>query len=397
MSDTRERSVVVCGEGLVDLVPVGENFSPKLGGGPFSVAIAVGRLGSDVGFVSRLSTDAFGDRMIDSLAASNVDTTGVERGPEPTTLAVVNLAADGGARYSFYLEGTADRQFALPKLPSARAFSFGTLSLVLEPGASAYEAMLHEAHARGRLTMVDPNIRPAVISDPEAYRRRFRSWLPAIDILKVSDDDAKWLGSVDGAEWLDEGVGAVLLTRGGDGLRLITKELDVSVPTPAVDVADTIGAGDTVHGALLAYLDRHDALDVAVVRGFSEADWSAALTLPHARQPSPCHDQGRIRRGQGSWACPSSTGDHRPTASAVRRTAYLCTMCDGVVYRHSDTHVDIPVQTLATRVSSSLGNGGLLGRPAGGGRSRRSNAVRSDRQHIVDPGHRIASGTGSSG
>ncbi len=279
MSDTRERSVVVCGEGLVDLVPVGENFSPKLGGGPFNVAIALGRLGSDVGFVSRLSTDAFGDRMIDSLAASNVDTTGVERGPEPTTLAVVNLAADGGARYSFYLEGTADRQFALPKLPSARAFSFGTLSLVLEPGASAYEALLHEAHARGRLTMVDPNIRPAVISDPDAYRRRFRSWLPAIDILKVSDDDAKWLGSVDGAEWLDEGVGAVLLTRGGDGLRLITEELDVSVPAPAVDVADTIGAGDTVHGALLAYLDRHDALDAAVVRGFSEADWSAALTF----------------------------------------------------------------------------------------------------------------------
>lgn len=279
MSDTRERSVVVCGEGLVDLVPVGENFSPKLGGGPFNVAIALGRLGSDVGFVSRLSTDAFGDRMIDSLAASNVDTTGVERGPEPTTLAVVNLAADGGARYSFYLEGTADRQFALPKLPSARAFSFGTLSLVLEPGASAYEALLHEAHARGRLTMVDPNIRPAVISEPDAYRRRFRSWLPAIDILKVSDDDAKWLGSVDGDEWLHEGVGAVLLTRGGDGLRLITEQLDVSVPAPAVDVADTIGAGDTVHGALLAYLDRHDALDVAVVRGFSEADWSAALTF----------------------------------------------------------------------------------------------------------------------
>ena len=279
MSDTRERSVVVCGEGLVDLVPVGENFSPKLGGGPFNVAIALGRLGSDVGFVSRLSTDAFGDRMIDSLAASNVDTTGVERGPEPTTLAVVNLAADGGARYSFYLEGTADRQFALPKLPSARAFSFGTLSLVLEPGASAYEALLHEAHARGRLTMVDPNIRPAVISDPDAYRRRFRSWLPAFDILKVRDDDAKWLGAGDGAEGLHEGVGAVLLTRGGDGLRLITEELDVSVPAPAVDVADTIGAGDTVHGALLAYLDRHDALDAAVVRGFSEADWSAALTF----------------------------------------------------------------------------------------------------------------------
>ncbi|GAA3190881.1 carbohydrate kinase [Rhodococcus baikonurensis] len=249
-----------------------------MGGGPFNVAIALGRLGSDVGFVSRLSLDAFGDRMIDSLAASNVDTTGVERGPEPTTLAVVNLAADGGARYSFYLEER--------RIDSSRCRNFLCSGVLVRDavagaraGASAYEAMLHEAHSRGRLTMVDPNIRPAVISDPDAYRRRFRSWLPAIDILKVSDDDARWLGSVDGAEWLDEGVGAVLLTRGGDGLRLITKELDVSVPAPAVDVADTIGAGDTVHGALLAYLDRHDALDAAVVRGFSEADWSAALTF----------------------------------------------------------------------------------------------------------------------
>ncbi|KJF21906.1 carbohydrate kinase [Rhodococcus sp. AD45-ID] len=277
MSDTRNRSVVVCGEGLVDLVPVGENFSPKLGGGPFNVALALGRLGSAVGFVSRLSSDAFGDRMIESLTASGVDTSAVERGPEPTTLAVVNLSDDGSARYSFYLEGTADRLFSAPELPDARAFSFGTLSLVLEPGASAYEALLFEAHRRGRLTMVDPNIRPAVISDPDAYRRRFRTWLPSIDILKVSDDDAAWLGSVDGREWLADGVGAILLTRGGDGLTVLTPGFEVSVPAPTVRVADTIGAGDTVHGALLAYLERHDALDPAAVRSFTEPQWQAAL------------------------------------------------------------------------------------------------------------------------
>lgn len=148
---------------------------------------------------------------------------------------------------------------------------------MLEPGASAYEALLIEAHARGRLTMVDPNIRPAVIADPDAYRRRFRTWLPSVDILKVSDDDAMWLGSVDGREWLDEGVGAILLTRGGDGLTVLTPGFEVSVPAPTVRVADTIGAGDTVHGALLAYLERHDALDPAAVRSFTAPQWEAAL------------------------------------------------------------------------------------------------------------------------
>nr|WP_306687254.1 PfkB family carbohydrate kinase [Corynebacterium xerosis] len=61
--------IVVGGEMLVDLVPVagtgaagaaGPDLRPHLGGGPFNVAIAAGRQGAEVGFLSRLSTDAYG-------------------------------------------------------------------------------------------------------------------------------------------------------------------------------------------------------------------------------------------------------------------------------------------------------------------------------------------------
>ncbi|WP_237171913.1 PfkB family carbohydrate kinase, partial [Prescottella equi] len=86
MSDPR---IVVCGEALVDLVPTGgESFDARLGGGPFNVAVALGRLGSRTAFCSRVSTDAFGDRVLAALTASDVDTRTVQRGPEPTTLAV---------------------------------------------------------------------------------------------------------------------------------------------------------------------------------------------------------------------------------------------------------------------------------------------------------------------
>src|SRR5688572_804485 len=127
------------------MVPVGDDeltpLAPKLGGGPYNVAVALGRLGVRTGFLSRVSTDHFGEQLIKRLHASEVETSLVQRGPENTTLAVVGLGDDGSARYSFYVEGTADRLVEDPgPLPAeAKAVSFGTLSLVLEPGASVYE------------------------------------------------------------------------------------------------------------------------------------------------------------------------------------------------------------------------------------------------------------------
>jgi fructokinase len=50
------------------------------------------------------------------------------------------------------------------------------------------------------------------------------------------------------------------------------------VPGEKVDVVDTIGAGDTVQGALLAWLHRNDALDSAAVRALTSEKWVEALT-----------------------------------------------------------------------------------------------------------------------
>ena len=110
--------ITVCGEGLVDLVPIHSSnhtdsrllpLTPALGGGPFNVAITAARQGEPTQFLSRVSTDNFGDALIDRLTSENVDTSLVQRGQEPTTLAVTSLNPDGSASYSFYIDGTADR------------------------------------------------------------------------------------------------------------------------------------------------------------------------------------------------------------------------------------------------------------------------------------------------
>lgn len=286
-------TILVCGEALVDLVPVHEGplLAPKLGGGPFNVAVAIGRLGSSVAFLSRVSNDAFGEQILASLRDAGVDVSWVQRGDEPTTLAMTTLASDGSAQYSFYADGTADRLVQDPgDLPDEiAALSFGTLSLLYEPGASMYASLLHRAHEAGKLTMLDPNIRPAAIDSTsgditaDGFRTRFASWLPSVDILKVSEDDSHWLGlgangtTVD--DWLAAGVTAVIMTRGGDGISVFLKSGEISVPGVAVDVVDTIGAGDTVHGALLEFLNEESILTSHVLSEMSKEDWERALSF----------------------------------------------------------------------------------------------------------------------
>jgi fructokinase len=283
--------IVVGGEALVDLVPAPSTVRgelgpllPRLGGGPYNTAVAAGRLGAPVAFLSRVSTDGFGDAIVDRLVDSGVRVDLVQRGPEPTTLAVVTLDGAGAARYTFHVQGTADRLVTDPgPLPDeVTTLSLGTLSLILEPGASAYEAVLRRESARGRLTVLDPNIRTVLIPDPAAYRARFATWLPDIRVLKVSVEDARWLAAVpDDADvepvlrdWLAAGVTAIVLTRGSAGLTVLTEADRVDVPAAPARVVDTIGAGDTVHGALLAWLHRNGVRDLTKL---DRPAWSDAL------------------------------------------------------------------------------------------------------------------------
>ncbi|MEU3886630.1 carbohydrate kinase [Streptomyces sp. NPDC029041] len=299
--------IVVAGEALIDLVPQGTGalaaLRPALGGGPYNTAVALGRLGSPAAFCSRVSSDAFGQALLGRLSATGVDVSAVQRGPEPTTLAVATVGADGSAAYSFYVDGTADRLFEAPSTlpPDTRAVSFGTCSLVLEPGASAYEEMMRRAAAQGVFTALDPNIRAGLIPDADAYRARFKSWLPSVSLLKLSVEDAEWLGGTP-REWLASGPAAVVITRGGDGLTAFTADGEYTVPGERIEVVDTIGAGDTVNAALLHGLAERDALSARALAALGPEGWTellgfaaraAAITCSRAgAEPPYAHELG---------------------------------------------------------------------------------------------------------
>ncbi|MCF4005569.1 PfkB family carbohydrate kinase, partial [Corynebacterium uropygiale] len=156
--------------------------------------------------------------------------------------------------YSFYLEGTADRLVdpQLPPLGAGDILSVGTLSLALEPGASRYAALVHEAARQGALVTLDPNIR-ALTATPE-HREALRALLPDVSVLKLSEDEVDFLG-----EDVTTLVPAAIITRGGEGLRLVMGEHTLDVSPAPVEVVDTIGAGDTVMAVILSELDARGA------------------------------------------------------------------------------------------------------------------------------------------
>jgi fructokinase len=282
--------ILCAGEALIDMLPrqtaAGEAaFAPYAGGAVFNTAIALGRLGAPAGFFTGLSHDLFGEMLAGALAASKV-TSLAHRSDRPTTLAFVTLT-DGHAKYAFYDENTAGRMLTpgdLPKLPrEVKAVFLGGISLVAEPCGTAYEALMAR-EAPARVTMIDPNIRPGFIRDERAYRARIGRMMAMADIVKLSDEDLRWLlgkgeiGALSG-EVLRMGPKLVCITEGAAGARGFTARGEVRVEGERVEVADTVGAGDTFNAGVLAALDRAGALGKAALSALSDDTIRAALSL----------------------------------------------------------------------------------------------------------------------
>ncbi|TGN60469.1 carbohydrate kinase [Paracoccus liaowanqingii] len=278
--------ILCAGESLIDMVPQDGAFRPLAGGAVYNTAIALGRLGRATGYLWPISRDPFGDQILAPLAEAGVNTDLCPRTDRLTTLALVTLT-NGEARYSFYDEGSAGRMLVpgdIGPLPqTVTALFAGGISLVPDPCGATLEGLIAAHHARLPV-MIDPNIRPFFVTDPEAYRARLGRLLPLADIVKLSSDDLEWLHPDLAPEEaarhiLATGPKLVLHTGGESGARAIWAGETVAVPAVRTTVADTIGAGDTFNAGVLASLDRQGLLSKDGIAAITPDQIRAALTL----------------------------------------------------------------------------------------------------------------------
>ena len=253
-------SIWVCGEVLIDLIPGADGVRvPHVGGGPANTAKALARLGHDVQFIDGISSDQYGVMSRKELLDDEVKLDLALKSEKPTCLAIVSLAENGGASYQFEIDGTATFDFSLdwlsdPSRYKPNVLHIGTLVTVIQPGADVlYDWAIRVAEFAP--IVFDPNIRPAVMGDRDKYQAAVETWAAISSVIKVSDDDMAWLYPdqkyQDVAQrWINDGAALVVITRGADGLLGITADGSVEVPGVKIEVADTVGAGDTV-GAII--------------------------------------------------------------------------------------------------------------------------------------------------
>jgi len=267
---------VVGGESLVDLIskPIGPDgqreLVAKAGGSPMNCAIALSKLGVETGFLCPISRDSFGDFILAPLTAAGVRPLLSDRVREPTTLAVVTDDGKGNPRYAFYRE--ADRAFtrdgliaALPK--KIELFEMGGFCTVRADDMEVWLDVAREAARRGATIATDPNLRPSLIDDMEAYRWRVKDSLEIASLIKMSEEDLETLEprlSIEEqvAEMLNgPSAKLVVVTLGANGSRAFTAKASVTSPIyPATAGGDNVGAGDTLMAGILTWLSDHHSL-----------------------------------------------------------------------------------------------------------------------------------------
>ena len=253
-----ERKIVGLGEALWDCLPDGK----KLGGAPANFAYHAGQFGFDTLAVSALGEDALGDETIAALEEHKLNYL-MPRIPYPTGTVQVTLDEQGIPTYNIR-EGVAwDNIPFTPEIEevakTCQAVCFGSLAQRSVVSRETIGKFL-DATPSDCVKIFDINLRQSFFTKEiiEASMRR-------CNILKINDEELVVVSRMFELPDLDEekrckqlikdyNLDILVLTCGTNGSYVFTADKSYYQPTPKVEVADTVGAGDSFTGSFCAAL-----------------------------------------------------------------------------------------------------------------------------------------------
>lgn len=280
--------IVCLGELLIDMLPaeVGRSlvevsaWRPKPGGAPANVAVAAARLGAQSAFIGKVGDEAFGHYLAGVLRGEGVDVGGMRYDGEART-GMAFIAKPDANSYDilFYRNPGADMRLRPDELDremlaGARAFHFGSISLIQEPSRSATLEAIRAARGGGAFVSFDVNYRPDLWSRDRA-RDEVRAVLGSVDLMKVNELELELLaGSIDVArgsqELLAYGPSLCVVTLGSEGSYFRAAQGGETVAPFRVRTVDATGCGDAFVAGLLWQLvsggDWHAQLEVSRLR-----------------------------------------------------------------------------------------------------------------------------------
>lgn len=243
------------------------------GGKGGNQAVAAARLGATTLFVGAVGDDAFGERARRALVADRVDVEGVSTLPGLATGVAFILVDAAGENLIAVASGTNMNVTPALVVEAMERIAVGAGDVVLvchEIPTATVRAALETARGRGALAILNPA--PADGLD--------RATLAAADVLTPNEGELAILREVG----LPEGV-TLLVSLGAAGARLEHDGSTTAIAALAVTPVDTVGAGDTLNGALAAGLAAGLDIGAAATRAVAAA--SLSVTRAGARGGMP--------------------------------------------------------------------------------------------------------------
>ncbi|MGP9782747.1 carbohydrate kinase family protein [Glutamicibacter sp. AOP12-B1-11] len=248
----------VIGEALVDVLASGIAPAQEfVGGSPLNVAVSLARLGYPGTLITRWGQDEKGAKIERFLAENEVKYLG-GADDEPTVIAHGILDPAGGATFAF------NAFWQMPTIgpelaQDSELVHTGSIATLFSPD----ELLPLLAAARSHATIsYDPNLRPSLVTNHAQTVAEVEQFVGQADVVRVSGIDLKWLYPMrtvheSARAWLAMGPAIVVATAGSGGSWGVVRAGESEHTAQAVEVTDTVGAGDTFTAALLCWLAEH--------------------------------------------------------------------------------------------------------------------------------------------
>jgi fructokinase len=317
MSDSQPTRIFCFGEALydciaeqlgVDAIEKVQSWQRYAGGAPANVACALAKLGTPAALVGALGDDADGQALMELLRDRQVDVSNLQViAGHPTRNVLVLRSQSGDRQFAGFRDGIPTDVFADAFLDATFVrqldwsavdyLVMGSIPWAYPSSRAAAQAALKQAQTSGATVVIDVNWRSVFWADEAEGKAAVLGLLEVANLLKISDDEARWLLGTDDLDELSnllleypQMVG-FLLSAGDKGCGYCFGEFTGWVKALDVPVVDTTGAGDAFLAGILHYLSSHGAIDSpeateAMVR-YGCAVGALATTKPGAIEAQP--------------------------------------------------------------------------------------------------------------
>jgi len=268
---------ICIGENLVDIYKSKEGTLVQVGGAPLNVACYLSQLGNDSYMISRISEDGYGKKILNVIEKYGVKKDYLQIDKEnQSTRAIVEIDSTGDRKFTFERNNTAEfqldeKEINVEYFKDAKVFHYCSVGLVDSPSKIAHIKALNLAKESGMLISFDVNLRLNLYGSNEECKNTVLSFLEYADIAKMTDEEIKFLFSIDklsdcANKVFEEysNIKLLFITMGEKGSCVFDRDGNsIFNEAKIINCVDTTGAGDCFSACCIDYIGNNGFSKVA--------------------------------------------------------------------------------------------------------------------------------------